>query len=465
MDYVRIPNTSPMFDAEWETNGYMDQAVQLLKDWVAVQGVEGLQMEIVKEPGRTPLLFIEVQPFHNSSANPGTVLLYGHLDKQPPFEGWLEGLGPCIPVIRDGFLYGRGPANDGYAVFAAIAAIKSCQLQGASHSRCVIVIEACEESGSPDLPYYIHKMEARIGIPNLVVCLDSGCGNYDQMWLTTSLRGMGAGTLRVNILTEGVHSGDATGVVPDSMRIARSLLSRIENEATGEMMPELHVAVPPERMEQAKAVAEALGKDVYHKFPFVEGAGPVATSNLADLVLNKTWRPQLAVTGAGGLPPIATAGNVLRPETSLRLSVRIPPTLPADHAIKRIKEVLEKDPPYGARAVLEDPKGANGWDAPVLSSWLEQSLNTASMTYFGKPPLLWGEGGSIPFMAMLGRKFPEAQFVVTGVLGPHSNAHGPNECLHIEYTKKIICCVTQILADQCKAHSSSSEPSSKRQRV
>jgi acetylornithine deacetylase/succinyl-diaminopimelate desuccinylase-like protein len=319
--------------------------------------------------------------------------------------------------------------------------------QSIAHARCVILIEACEESGSYDLPQYVDYLAERLGNPSLVICLDSGCGNYDQLWLTTSLRGLASGTLTVQVLEEGVHSGDASGIVPSSFRILRNLLSRLEDEDTGAVRPaELYVQLPPERVAQARRAAAALGNTVYTKFPLMPGLSPM-TEDLTELVLNRTWRPQLAVIGIDGLPIPVDAGNVLLPFTRARLSLRLPPTLDATEAGLVLCNLLEKNPPYGARVKLELGSSAPGWNAPALSPWLEQSLARASELAFGAPPAYMGEGGSIPFMAMLGDKFPQAQFVVTGVLGPHSNAHGPNEFLHLPTARHISLVIAQVLAD------------------
>jgi acetylornithine deacetylase/succinyl-diaminopimelate desuccinylase-like protein len=315
------------------------------------------------------------------------------------------------------------------------------------HTRCVLVIEACEESGSYDLPYYIDHLAERIGRPSLVVCLDSGCGNYDQLWLTTSLRGIAAGTLSVEVLEEGVHSGDASGVVPSSFRILRQLLSRLEDEASGAVIPEsLYAQVPAERVEQAKRAAAALGATVYSKFPFVGGTRPMS-GDLTELVLNRTWRPQLAVIGIDGLPKPGDAGNVLLPFTTAKLSLRLPPTIDADAAGAVLQKLLEEAPPDGARVAFTPQAASAGWNAPALAPWLEASLARGSEAAFGAPPAYMGEGGSIPFMAMLGERFPAAQFVVTGVLGPHSNAHGPNEFLHIPTGRRVTQVIARVLAD------------------
>ncbi len=441
--YITIPNQSPLFDPDWRRHGYMHQAVDLAKRWVEQQRIPGLTIEKHEIDDRTPVLFLEIEGDPSS-----TVLMYGHLDKQPAMVGWEEGLGPWTPVLRDGRLYGRGGADDGYAIFAAVSSIRALKQQNIAHSRIVVIIECCEESGSIDLPAYIELLESRIGTPRLVVCLDSGCGNYEQLWMTTSLRGSMVGNLNVDVLTEGVHSGDASGIVPESFRIVRILLDRLEDAKSGEIVPEwLHVDVPPLRLQEARDTARILGDEVWNKFPFLPGMIPV-TKDPFELLVNRTWKPALAITGQAGLPDLLQSGNVLRPTTSIKLSLRIPPTLDATNLEARLKDLLESDPPYGAHVEFETEKGAAGWSAPELAPWLEESVERASRTYFGKGAMTWGEGGSIPFMGMLGARFPSAQFLVTGVLGPHSNAHGPNEFLHIQTAKNVTACVAQVLSDE-----------------
>ncbi|MCK9488329.1 MAG: M20 family metallopeptidase [Xanthomonadales bacterium] len=445
-EYIRIPNKSPMFDNDWAEHGHMDDAVDLMETWCKAQNVPGMTVEVVRLPGRTPLLLLEV-----AGQGDDTVLLYGHLDKQPEMTGWSEGMGPWIPVLKDDRLYGRGGADDGYACFAAVAAIMALKDQGLPHARCVVLIEACEESGSYDLPHYVDHLAERIGKPSLVICLDSGCGNYDQLWLTTSLRGLAGGDLSVDVLDEGVHSGDASGIVASSFRILRQLLSRLEDETSGHIrLEQLHVEIPEERLEQARIAAGFLGEEVWRKFPFVPGMTPMR-DDPAELILNRTWRPALSVTGVDGLPSLADAGNVLRPRTAVKLSLRLPPTLDPDSAGQAVKQLLEADPPYGAKVSFELEKSGGGWNAPALSAWLAESVAQASQAFFDAPPAYMGEGGSIPFMGMLGAKFPGAQFMITGVLGPHSNAHGPNEFLHIPTGKRVTAAVTKVLADHFHA--------------
>lgn len=445
-EYLTIPNQSPLYDPNWNTNGYLDQATDLIATWIRSQNVPGLTLDVERLPGRTPLLFIEI---------PGdaqeTVLLYGHLDKQPPMDGWHAGLGPWKPVLKDGKLYGRGGADDGYSAFASLTAIQALKQQGIPHARFVIIIEACEESGSTDLPHYIEALKERIGTPSLVVCLDSGCGNYDQLWVTCSLRGLLNGVLTISTLTEGVHSGAASGIVPSTFRILRQLLSRLEDEKTGEILPrEFYAQIPEARVQQTVAAAHVLGESVYSEFPFQPRVVPVAP-DFAQSLLNRTWRPQLAITGAAGLPPLDNSGNVLRPVTAVKVSLRIPPLVDAEAATVFLKHLFENDPPYGAKITFEPEQTAYGWNAPALEPWLESSLKQASRDFFGKEACYWGEGGTIPFMAMLGEKFPRAQFVITGVLGPRSNAHGPNEFLDIATGKRLTCCVARVLADHFQA--------------
>ena len=442
-EYIQIPNKSPMFDPQWRANGHMDKAVELLAGWARQHLPDGATLEVVRLGERTPVIFIDVP---GTARDGDTVLLYGHLDKQPEMTGWDEGLGPWTPVMRGERLYGRGGADDGYAIFASLLSLRVLRAQQRPHARCAIIIEACEESGSFDLPAYIEHLAPRIGTPSLVVCLDSGCGNYDQLWCTTSLRGLVIGTLEVSLLREGVHSGDGSGVVASSFRVARQLLDRLEDAGTGAIKPnDLYVEIPRGRVMQAARVAEVLGTEVWDKFPLHPGVAPV-TADIAELTLNRTWRPALAITGADGIPASADGGNVLRPMTTLKLSLRVPPTLDAAAAAGRVKALLEKDPPYGARVTFKSAGANAGWNAPALAPWLEASLEAASAAHFGKPPVFMGEGGSIPFMHMLGQRYPEAQFFITGVLGPGSNAHGPNEFLDLPTAKRLTLCVSDVIA-------------------
>ncbi len=443
-EYIKVPNKSPAFDREWQKNGFIEQVVKNVAEWCLQQDITGLNLSIERIEGRTPLLYIDVDGSGKNADK--TVLLYGHLDKQPEMVGWDKDKDPWKPVLVDDKLYGRGAADDGYAVFSAITAIKALQEQDLPHSRCVLIIESCEEGGSYDLPFYIERLEAKIGNPDLVICLDSGCGNYDQLWLTTSLRGSIVGELSVGLMNEGIHSGNGGGVVASSFRVLREVLSRFEDAKTGNILiDDVNVSIPEQRILQAEKAAEVLGADIIKSFPLLENVQTVS-DNPKELILNRTWRPSLSYIGAEGMPKSSEAGNVLRPLTSMKLSLRLPPSVNAEKAIDRVKETLESNPPYDAKIEFDVLGSTNGWNSPELSEWFEKALEEASLTYFGKSPVFMGEGGSIPFMNLLATKFPEAQFMITGVLGPHSNAHGPNEFLHIPMVKKLTCCVAQVLA-------------------
>ena len=442
-DYIAIPNVSEAFDPEWREHGHMDAAVELVRAWCAARPIPGLSVEVHELPDRSPVVVIEVPPTGGGAAD-DTVLLYGHLDKQPEMEGWRDGLGPWTPVLEGDRLYGRGGADDGYAVFASLAAIEAVHAAHGAHTRLVVLIEASEESGSPDLPAHVDALADRIGSPSLVVCLDSGCIDYDRLWVTTSLRGMATATLQVDIVEEGLHSGDVSGMVPSTFRIVRSLLSRVEHEETGEVtLPAATVPIPADRRAQAAATAAEIGA-IADRYPFVDGAGPT-TSDATEQLLARTWRAALSVVGADGLPPTGRAGNVLRPSTSLKLSLRVPPTADARAAAEEMAALLAAEPPYGARVTVTEVESGPGWNAPALAPWLEAALDDASTHAFGRPARLFGEGGSIPFMGMLGERFPDAQFVITGVLGPDANAHGPNEYLHVPTARRLTLAVADLL--------------------
>lgn len=462
-DYIRIPAKSPMFDANWAKNGFLDTVIQQAASWVEAQHVEGLSIEIIRLEGRTPVLFFEVAASSGAGATDKasqqapsgqTVLMYGHLDKQPEFNGWRSDLGPWTPKYEDGKLYGRGGADDGYAIYASITAIQAIKSQQVAHPRIVGLIETCEESGSYDLLPYIDALRTRLGDVALVICLDSGAGNYDQLWLTSSLRGMASGVLKVEILTEGVHSGDASGLVPSSFRIMRHVLDRLEDSATGRLLPSaFHCEVPVDRLGQAQATAAILGDEVHKRFPWAHhdcGGSTVfalpTTTDPVQALLNRTWAPTLSVTGAEGFPDFKNAGNVLRPYTAFKLSLRLPPLVEAATAVQQLKALLEDNAPYQARVTFEGLSSATGWNAPATAPWFEQALNDASSAYFGASCGYIGQGGTIPLMNMLSTGFPKAQMMVCGVLGPKSNAHGPNEFLHVPYAKKLTAAVAQVIA-------------------
>jgi len=451
IEYVRLPAKSPAFEPEWARAGHIERAIELARRFVAAQPVRGMTLEVIRLEGRTPVLFFDI-PATGGKVGGRSVVLYGHLDKQPEMTGWREDGGPWQPVLENGRLYGRGSADDGYAVFATLAAVLALDREGVARPRVVGLIETCEESGSYDLPAYLDLLAPRMGDVALVVALDSGAGNYQQLWVTTSLRGLVNGTMTVRMLTEGVHSGDAGGVVPSTFRIARQLLDRIDDSMTGmTRSPVFAAEIPEERLAQARQAADILGEGIWQRFPWQSCGGAhefalPTSKDPVELILNRTWRASLAVIGADGLPPTHAAGNVLRPYTALKLSLRIPPTVDGTVAAAEVKRLVCENTPYQAHVTFDADNAATGWNAPTFAPWLTVALDAASMHYFGRPAAYMGEGGTIPFMGMLGAKFPSAQMLVTGVLGPKSNAHGPNEFLHIDYAKKVTAATAMVMA-------------------
>ena len=441
--YIEIPNKSPAFDNDWEIKGYMQDAAELLLDAIPRIPVKNAESRIFKLPGRTPVVLIDI-PATNGFL--GNVLCYGHYDKQPEFTGWEDGLGPWKPVIRNDRLYGRGGADDGYAIFATLAAISALDDQDIGHPRCCVLIEGCEESGSFDLPFYIDELRDIIGKPDLLICLDAECGNYDQLWLTTSLRGLVSGTLRADVLTEGIHSGAAGGIVPSSFRVLREQLNRVEDAQSGHLIESLHGPIPEYVAAEATAAAKTLGRSIIERYPW-HGQTQPDSNDIAELIVRNTWKPSLATVGLGGAPDPTNAGNTLRPSTSAKLVFRLPPTVDAARAADALVTTFTSDPPCDASVTFDVDAAESGWYAKPLTTQLTESLNRASNEFFGRPLRQIGCGGTIPFLGMLEEKFPDCQFVVTGVLGPHSNAHGPNEFLDIPTGKNVTACMAAVLGD------------------
>lgn len=444
---VEIPALSQAFDAQWAGHGHLAAAVEHVRGWIASRNLPGATLEVVQLDGCSPLLLVDV-PATTGAGDQGTVLFYGHLDKQPPVGGWSAGLGPWTPVVRDGRLYGRGAADDGYSGYAAVTALEAVRVAGGRHARAVILLETGEESGSPDLPRYLEHLEQRLGQVSFVVCLDSGGNDYERLWQTTSLRGLVQVHVTVRVLDSAQHSGLASGVVPSSFRILRQLLDRIEDAETGEIkLPELHVDIPANRRAEAEAAVSAAPGAVRDSFPLVAGMRAV-TDDEVELVLNNTWRPTLSVIGAAGLPEPADAGNVLRDSTTLALSFRLPPTADSAAALAAVEKALTVDVPYSAQVTLSGVEHADGWNAPESAPWLSAALDQVGEQIFGAPTRSLGLGGSIPFMVLLARKYPQAQFLVTGALGPDSNAHVPDEWLHLGHAQRI----TEAIAHIVDAH-------------
>jgi len=441
LQYATIPCLSPAFDASWEANGHIDTAINLLAEWVNSRNLDGAQVRIQRLPGRTPVLVLDVAA---TKEDLGTVVLYGHMDKQPPLGEWSEGLNPYQPVRRGDRVYARGIADDGYATFAAVLAIEELQERCASHARIILLIEASEESGSPDLEAHLDELADALGRVDLMICLDSGALTYDRLWITTSLRGLVNVEITVQVLEQGQHSGSASGVVPSSFRILRQLIDRVEDPVSGEiLLSALHAIIPAEHLAAAYQVANEFGDVAGTPMPIVGGLDLMGSNN-AERLLNRTWRPSLSITGMAGIPTPGEAGNVLRPFTTAVLSLRLPPTVSSSTAATALRQVLTTNVPSNARVGVEI-SGADGWLTPKPHEWLSDAISLASQEFFGNPVGHTGEGGSIPFLASLGRRYPDVQFVATGVLGPHSNAHGIDEMLDLPTTVKVTNCIVAVI--------------------
>lgn len=447
--FIKIPCKTRTLDPDWRNNDYLQQAVTLVHQWIEKQGIPGTRVQVLSLPHQSPFLFVAIPGTCNSGK---TAMFYGHLDKMPEAEGWDEGLGPWQPVLKDDRLYGRGSVDDGYAAFAPIAAIKALQQQNIPYPHCIMLLEASEESGSPDFVDYITQLEKSnsIGTPDVMIFVDAGGDNYDQLWCTDSLRGTVEGILSVTTLTQAVHSGSSSGIAPSAFDIMRTLLSRINNEQTGEVLiEECHVDIPEERIEQTKELAKILGNKIYKSIPFASGVQP-KSYDLVELLLNKTWRPTLSITGGTGLPIINDAASVLLPNSTLMLSLRLPPTCNARNTINKLKEILEKDPPYGAVITFTPIAELQGWSAPKMAPWLEETLDSSSLNYYGAKPAYMGDGGSIGIVELLGEKYPHAHFIVSGVASAETGEHGPNEYIYIPAAKKFTCCIAEVLATLAK---------------
>lgn len=442
-EFVRIDNLSPCYDPEWETNGKAEKAGMLLLNWAKNQGIKGLKGELYKEKGKTHMLFIEIE----SQGINKTILLYGHFDKQPSLGQWGEGLHPNKPILKDGLLYGRGSSDDGYALFAIIEAIKLIQIQKGKHGRIVITIESGEESCCLDIVSYNINLKERIGNPDLMICMDSGCKDYSSLWLTTSLRGMVNFDLQIECLKESVHSGIGGGLAPDSFNVLRTLLNRLDDSKTSKVVEQLNVKIPQYRIDDAENLAKYLQeKTISDLVKLGEGVQPL-TGDYKEAILNNTWRPSVVVIGMSGLPEAEAGGNLLSSGIKVRISIRLPPTLDRKEAEKMVTDILTRDPPYNSKITVKCIASINGWAAKDMEQSLKKSFSKSSTVLFGKDYYNCGEGGSIPVIAELGKLYPQCEIVVTGVLGPGSNAHSVNECLNIDYTIRMIVALSHAIYD------------------
>jgi acetylornithine deacetylase/succinyl-diaminopimelate desuccinylase-like protein len=439
-DFIEIPALSPSFDADWEENGYLDAAIETFVSWVKSLPLEKTTISVHRLKNRSPLLLITIEGDVSNE-----VLFYSHLDKQPEASGWSEGKGPWKPVIEDGWLFGRGSVDDGYGGYAGILSVLGLQEQGIAHPTCRFLIETGEESGSPDLELYLDELKPQLGTPDLVIVLDTGGMDYDRLWVTQSLRGIVAGTLSVQVSSVGVHSGHGSGVMPSSFRLARQLLSRLEDEKTGEILPEwLHLEINDEMKKTCSEIVKMKG-DEMKDFPLLEGVKKQVEDPL-DIFITMNLKPSLSVIGADGIPPIESAGNVLRTNTDLKISIRTPPGMKASVVAKKVQKLLEENPPNGAHVTAKMTEVADGFLSPQLPESISSALEDACKEFYGNNSMSLFIGGTIPVMAMLQSRYSDSKFIITGAGGPGGNAHGPDEKLHIPTAKKVTKCMSSAVA-------------------
>ncbi len=441
-EFVSIQSLSPSFDPDWERHGELHKAIEIAKSF-GEKLLSNIQFEILESPGRSPLLFFEIPAFGDSASH-GDVLFYGHLDKQPEGNGWSNNRCPFSATQEDTVLYGRGVADDGYSFYSAVSIAKALESGGLSHPRIWGVFETCEESGSFDFSHWMQLLAPRLSNVALILVLDAGCIDYSGLYVTTNFRGILRATLKVSVLNHGVHSGVASGIVPDSFMIARNLLDRLEDSSSGKILDKaFYTTIPATRLEQLREKAKRI-TSFKHDFPWINA--PITLSKtIEENLIAQTWLPQLTIIGAQGLPDINKAGNVLRASTSLKLSLRLPPMIDSQAAESALKRILLDDPPFGASVELSDVSSSEGWNAPEEAEWLSREINDASLDIFGKPAVYSGEGGTLSICNVFQSTCPKAQFLLTGVLGPNSNAHGPDEALRLDYVEKLCCALSRII--------------------
>ena len=441
-DFIEIKALSPLFEPDWAEMGELDATIDLFCEWLDAQGIAGMSYEKHRIGELSPVLIVTIE-----GTGPGEVIFYSHLDKQPSKpELWSEGLHPLKAVRRDPWLYGRGSVDDGYGGYLCATSVRLLQEAEVPHPRCTMIIETCEESGSFDLPPYLDALTEQLGNPDMVVVLDSGGPDYDHIWMTEALRGLVSGTLSVKVSHEGIHSGNSGGSIPSSFRIQRILLDRVEDSSSGKVLiPEMHVDIPEQIREKAMALREIVGDSIWEQFPTVDTLRQ-ASETTEEMIVAMNWEPTLSIIGADGIPSVQDAGNVLRTNTDLKLSFRIPPGVDSESAIARAKAILEEDPPYGAEVTFTPDSCADGFHAPPLDGPISEAIQEASMELTGLPPLATWTGGTIPFMSMMQGKYPEAMFLCTGTSGPGNNAHGPDEKLHIPSSKRLTVALSATIA-------------------
>ena len=448
--FVRIPNLSPQYDEGYHTNGLIHKALHDVGDWIKSQGLKHVEITYFEEKGREPLLYVEIGS--TAEKEVPSILTYGHLDKMPHLdaEGWGEGLSATNPVVKGRKVYGRGTNDDGYNPFCVVTAVKYLEENNLPHPKVIMLLESGEESGDDEIQIYLKDLRSRIGDVGVIMVLDAEAQDYDTLWCCTSLRGVVMGVLDIQHLATPCHSGMATGMVPSTFRIARMLLSRIEDEQTGEIkLKEAHIEIPQNRIDSCNEIAKQLGERCVEIVTLLPGAKHLSEDR-GELLIGKGWKPGLAVTGADGIPSVANGSNVIRTRTSLKLSLRIPPGVKSEVVAEAMKKELERDPPYGAKVTYKPLGAGNGWFGRDFDEKTQKALDQSSIDVFGQKSLLYGEGGSIPLCNLLQELWPNAQLLVTGAAGTDSNPHGYDESLDLPYTSQFTASISLFLNNLSK---------------
>ncbi|CAD8186262.1 unnamed protein product [Paramecium pentaurelia] len=426
-DFVRIPNLSPQFDPQWQDNGLLDKASNHIVSWIEQQKIPNCKVEMLSIQGAPKAIHVSIK-----AQNPITVFYYGHYDKQPHFPGWRDGFGPTIPVIEGHRMFGRGVADDGYAPYAAIAALQTLLSQGLEHPTIEMLFEGEEESGSNFLMQYFDLLELKR--VDIMVALDSGSGDYERLWLTSSLRGSMKIDLCVKVLESPINTDDG-GNVPQALNIIRVLLNRLEDPVTGQVHKSLQTIIPADRYEECLQSADLVQIEFSRQCDKME-------SCRVKQYINRNWKPAVSYIGQDGFPSTRKMIDQIIPELIIRLSIRLPPNKCAKEAANFVKQLLEKDPPFNANVTANIIAAGSGLNLKSFSPKLKDILNTASKLFFnGNESRVFHEGASIPFLNQLNQRSPQAEFLVLGVLGPDSNAHGANEMLDLNYMKGLIGCL------------------------
>ena len=448
MNFIRIPNLSPAYDYEWNTNGLLLKAANLIIAYAKSLEIKNAQINLIQDKGYSPLIFIEI-PASRPNDN-RTVLLYAHFDKQPHGTGWDDDKGPTKPVIQNGRLYGRGSADDGYASFSMLTAIKACQEHNCPLPRICLIFEGAEESTDEHLTYYFNKLLPIIG-ENVIafIPLDSGCADYDRLWITNSLRGVCDYEINIQTLDNNISFGpEASGRIAENLFILRKAIDAVMDTSTGDVkIEEFYVKdIPEEIQEEMDKEIEIVGEQFFKEIPLYEGVKPLKT-DIKEAMINNRWKPTCSILGIDNCPKIEDNGFGVKKSITVKMSMRLPPGIDSHAALEALKKVVKENIYFDAKVKFLSAEVADGWKLTNFSEKTKNVLNKASKEYFGNELVFKGMGGSIPFITYFQTKYPNADVICTGILGADCFEHGPNENLHLEACKKMILVLCYFLSE------------------